>query len=300
MARNIWLATGAMLLWACVGGNDPTAGGGPGSGVDGKADTADEGSAPLLACTQRSEAGEELGSLTVVDQGVADEVPDDLSPELDEQIVHEGIPVHQYRLQGTYVVEDRAPAELDAAYFGHLFEPDGSVYSNEDAYSLKWMGESKAILVVRVEQGVYENVGLECEGSLPSVEELRPVFETTSFSCRTLTPEDGQTATIEFQVRSLDDPETMDQVWPEGDEASPIAVAPESSLAHTLVDGMANGYLEHQEGRIRIWSDQAGCEFGTLILYEDSGYEQGYFRFESGLGDPGFYTEIECTLSSAE
>jgi hypothetical protein len=43
-----------------------------------------------------------------------------------------------------------------------------------------------------------------------------------------------------------------------------------------------------------------GPAFGTLILYEDSGYEQGYFRFESGLGDPGFYTEIECTLSSAE
>jgi hypothetical protein len=86
----------------------------------------------------------------------------------------------------------------------------------------------------------------------------------------------------------------MDLHWPD-DVEEPIRVSPESSRAHTLVAGIADGYLRWQDGRLRLFSDQAGYEFGELELYENSGYTRGYFRFE--MFDPErteLYTEVSC------
>lgn len=121
--------------------------------------------------------------------------------------------------------------------------------------------------------------------------------ETTGFTCTTRRPEaDGQTATIRFTVVDLDDREAMDLYWPD-DVELPITVEPESSYAYTLVGGIADGYLTFRDGKLRLFTDQIGYEFGTLELYENSGFEHGYFRFE--MMDPdhtSFYTEVDCVL----
>lgn len=119
----------------------------------------------------------------------------------------------------------------------------------------------------------------------------------TQFTCTTRRPEaSGQTATIRFGVVGLDDPETMELSWPDEVE-TPITVEPDTSYAYTLEGGMADGYLAFVNGKLRLFSDQIGYEFGELELYQNSGFEHGYFRFE--MMDPDhteFYTEVDCVL----
>ncbi len=124
-----------------------------------------------------------------------------------------------------------------------------------------------------------------------------PVLQgITDITCQTTTAEHDGTATIKFSVTHLGE-DSMDYVWPEGDDASPFTVTPESSKAFTLVGGVADGYVQNAPDRLRVWADQDGFEFGTLALYKDSEYTRGYFLFEDGQSDYEFYTTVFCELT---
>lgn len=120
----------------------------------------------------------------------------------------------------------------------------------------------------------------------------------TNFECVTTREEDDGTATIHFSVKGLDTGK-IDLVWPADDETSPIDVKPDSSRTNFLETGIWNGYVQHiGDGDFRMWSDDDGIEFGTVILYSNSGFRKGYVRYESGLGDIGFYSPLKCTLTA--
>jgi hypothetical protein len=115
----------ALTLGACgptASAEDP---GGDLAGVTGKAD----GSGLLLSCTKRN--GDDdipvRGKWRVYDQGLAENVPWGVRPELSEVIIPGGYPVKQYRIVGdlktsqgdyeTFRYEDtQAPAGSSATY----------------------------------------------------------------------------------------------------------------------------------------------------------------------------------------
>jgi hypothetical protein len=125
----------------------------------------------------------------------------------------------------------------------------------------------------------------------------------TDFVCTTLTPEDGQTATIQFTVINLlgaiNAKGDVELVWPESEEESPIKVEPETSSATPLTSGIVDGYIAYADGQLTIFSDDIGCDFGNLVLYQDNNFEHGYFRLEQHCSEDnsGFYTIVSCELN---
>jgi len=287
--------TQTLVLCALVTGCTSTGGEGPSTSGPGGG-KADDGSSVALECAQARD-GE--GSLTITDRGEASDVPSLAA--LEDGIVHEGITVHEYRVKGSYTRDGEA-SELDAAYFGRLFEPDGEIFTHDDKAWTFWNRTEadgyNAGLTVRYAPGSDQGVVFQCMGDLPARDDVLPTYTASTFTCHTTTREaGGATATIGFTVRDLANAATIDLVWPAGDEeASAISVTPETSRTRTLMSGIANGYVELLDDRMRIWTDDDGFEFGTVILFADSEYKRGYVRIESGLGDPGFYSELYCEI----
>jgi hypothetical protein len=180
-----------------------------------------------------------------------------------------------------------------------FFEPweDPTPGERIDAWN-EFSGEGEDVLILHT----VGDSGYEAAGTVPRCEDDAPpppveARGLTDFTCHTVRPEEGETATIRFTLERLGE-ESVGFLWPEDEEASPIDVTPETSAAYTLVWGVADGYVTHREDRLRIFTDQAGIEFGELELYANSDFTRGYFLFESSLGDPGFYSEVYCDLEA--
>jgi hypothetical protein len=121
------------------------------------------------------------------------------------------------------------------------------------------------------------------------------------FECQTDQPmTDGLTHTMRFSVVGLDQPGfDEDFVWPEEDDSDcsgcPVTVAPADSPFVALNE---NGVVKREDGKLVVEGDSDGFYWAYLVMYENSGYTQGYVRLEDGGGYVDeYYGEASCTVT---
>src|SRR5262249_30868317 len=115
----------------------------------------------------------------------------------------------------------------------------------------------------------------------------------TAFDCTTVRPLGSKKETFKFTTAFL----KHDKIAPElvpvaGKDGEDIYVeADESSYAFILNENLG---FESGSGRLQIHGDGDGISLVDLVLFENSGYEKGYFRVTY---EGAAYTEVGCKLT---
>jgi hypothetical protein len=132
-------------------------------------------------------------------------------------------------------------------------------------------------------------------------DDLDPTKVTlTDFTCveRTVESWSNIAATLRFTVQNLADPKTIDFLWPENEDESPIK-AEENTYAQQLSWDLVNGGISYDGSDLVVTGDGDGCQFEELHLYGNSAFKRGYFRFDGGYCSEkkeGFYTIVDCEV----
>lgn len=118
--------------------------------------------------------------------------------------------------------------------------------------------------------------------------------DVTDFKCQTTKSiESGHAhSKFSFSVHKMDKPRSI-EYWVENEDDEPVRMTPRES-AMMLND---NHIIRRTKKGLELSSDGDGCQFTSVVLYEDSGLTRGYLQIkDGGCGARPAYSTVTCTV----